>query len=297
MLKRLWNLQLFAEGEADTGASEGESVPVDTGVDSEDAAQNLGEETVDATQEETEEPETNEVSFGDLINGEYKDDFKKETSKIIKKRVKKFEDQIGEYEAKKKTLEPMLGRLAEKYGVENGDYEALNQAIMDDDAMYEEKALALGVDIPTAKSMDRMERENAELRAEQEAKLQEEQNREFWDGIIAQVDGVKEIYPDFDLDEEMLNDKFATLLGAGFNLKNAYESVHIEELQAKQSKAVADVTAKKMANAIKSGSKRPAENGVKHTIGTKVANDPSGLSLEEIDDVIARSAKGEEISF
>ena len=133
MLNNVWSLQMFAD-EGDTGASVTETN--DAVVDSGDDAQSVGENSVDATPtEQLENPETT-VSFDDLIKGEYKKDFKKATSNIVKKRVSKVQSQLDEANARFDSLKPMLDALGEKYRVDPSDIESLNNAILNDKALY-----------------------------------------------------------------------------------------------------------------------------------------------------------------
>lgn len=293
MLNNVWSLQLFAD-EGDTGASvtETNDAVVSTG----DDAQTMGEEKVDATPKEQVNPETT-VSFDDLIKGEYKKDFKKATSNIVKKRVSKVQSQLDEANARYDSLRPMLDTLGEKYRVDPNDIESLNNAILNDKTLYEEEAMERGMDVDTLMQIKGMEQENRLLEEQMRAQEEEKQRQMEFAKISQQADELKAIYPEFDLEDELQNETFAKMLHLGFSVKNAFESTHIDELNAIQAEAIASKATEKVANSVKANAKRPSENGLKSQPGAKVNNDIKSLTKEELDDYIARANKGESISF
>lgn len=293
MLNNVWSLQLFAD-EGDTGASvtETNDAVVSTG----DDAQTMGEEKVDATPKEQVNPETT-VSFDDLIKGEYKKDFKKATSNIVKKRVSKVQSQLDEANARYDSLRPMLDTLGEKYRVDPNDIESLNNAILNDKTLYEEEAMERGMDVDTLMQIKGMEQENRLLEEQMRAQEEEKQRQMEFAKISQQADELKAIYPEFDLEDELQNETFAKMLHLGFSVKNAFESTHIDELNAIQAEAIASKATEKVANSVKANAKRPSENGLKSQPGAKVNNDIKSLTKEELDEYIARANKGESISF
>ena len=293
MLNNVWSLQLFAdEGDAGASVTETNDAVVSTG----DDAQTMGEEKVDATPKEQENPETT-VSFDDLIKGEYKKDFKKATSNIVKKRVSKVQSQLDEANARYDSLKPILDTLGEKYRVDPSDIEGLNNALMNDKALYEEEAMERGMDVDTLMQIKGMEQENRLLEEQMRAREEEEQRQAEFAKIAQQADELKEIYPDFDLEDELSNETFAKMLHLGFSVKNAFESTHIDELNAMQAEAIASKATEKVANSVKANAKRPSENGLKNQPGNKVNNDIKSLTKEELDDYMLRASKGEVISF
>ena len=68
-----------------------------------------------------------------------------------------------------------LELLAKKYGVDANDTEALNKAIEEDDAYYEEEALEKGITVQQLKEIRRMEKENVELKRQMQEKNAKEQ--------------------------------------------------------------------------------------------------------------------------
>ena len=299
MLNKVWCLQLFAdEGGTDVSA---DSTPNATGVESGDAAQSTGETSDAADQSEvTENPETTEVSFDDLIADKYKDDFDKKVQGIVQKRVKKYkglEQQLNEANERSEALQPMMEMLGEKYGVDPSDVEALTNALTNDNALYEEEALERGMDVETLKQIKSMEMQNRRLQAQQEAHEMEQQQLQEFARIEQEAEELKEIYPDFDLEEELQNEEFAKMLHLGFSVQNTFESLHLADLKGLQAQAIEQKAVEKVTNSIKANAKRPNENGLKSQPGNKVSNDISSLSKNEIDDYIRRATSGESITF
>ncbi|MBQ2174422.1 MAG: hypothetical protein II453_04990, partial [Alphaproteobacteria bacterium] len=184
MLNNVWSLQLFAdEGDAGASVTETNDAVVSTG----DDAQSMGEEKVDATPEQLDNPETT-VSFDDLIKGEYKKDFKKATSNIVKKRVSKVQSQLDEANARFDSLKPMLDALGEKYRVDPGDIEGLNNAILNDKAWYEEEAMERGMDVDTLMQIKGMEQENRMLEERERARIEEQQRQQEFAKISQEAD-------------------------------------------------------------------------------------------------------------
>lgn len=162
-------------------------------------------------------------------------------------------------------MTPALELMARKYGLDakNMDFKALAEAISNDDAYYEEKAMEMGVSVDTAKRIDQLERD-AERRKAQEAIAIEEQNkRNHIMRLAQQSEALKATFPNFDLREELANPQFARLVdpSIGLSVEDAYHAVHRKEIQAMQMKYAAQRTAEQMSNAIQAGQKRPDEAG------------------------------------
>ena len=235
-----------------------------------------------------------EAEFEKLIKGEYKDLYDARMQDTIQKRLKGQKETVDKYEA----LAPTLDTLAKKYGVDASDIDALNKAIEEDDAYYEEEALEKGVTVEQLKQIRKMERENAELkklRDEQNAKEAAEKKVAGW---MEESKQVKAIYPQFDLRSEMQNPKFIDLLRVpGVDVRTAYELTHKDEIIAGAMQFTAKTVEKKIADKIAANGARPTENGLNSQSASLTKSDVSQLSKADILDVQRRVARGEKISF
>lgn len=179
---------------------------------------------------------------------------------IIKARLR---TENGAAEALQK-MAPALEVLARKHGMDaaNLDYDKLAAAISDDDSMYEDKALELGVSVDVAKQIDQNERAVARQQREEQQTLERQRIEQHIEGLRQQGEAMKATFPNFDLATELRNPAFArmTAPNVGISVEDAYYAVHRKEIQAAAMQVTQQQTATKMANAIRSGS-RPVENG------------------------------------
>lgn len=308
MLKKfkslLINLQLFADGGAGTGdggTGEGGTNGVSASVPS---LQTKGEKNplssvkygiqedaqVAGVQEVTED---RNAKFEELIKGEYKDLYDARVQDTIQRRLKSSKETVDKYNA----LTPTLEMLSRKYGVDASDIEALNKAIEDDNSYYEDEALEKGITVEQLKSIRKMERENAELKRQ----MQEQSVRENADRIYAQwmdqSEALKQVYPGFDLNAELQNQRFVDLLKNNIDVRTAYEVLHKDEIIPAAMQFTANQVERKLTNKIMSQGVRPAENGISSQSSAIVKSDVSQLSKEDRAEIIRRVARGEKIRF
>lgn len=234
------------------------------------------------------------AEFEKLIKGEYKDLYDARVQDTVKNRLKGQKETVEKYNA----LAPTLETLAKKYGVDASDINALNKAIEEDDAYYEEEALEKGVTVEQLKQFKKMERENAELkklRDEKNAKEAAEQKVATW---MEESKHVKAIYPQFDLRSEMQNSKFVDLLRVpGVDVRTAYELTHKDEIIAGAMQFTAKTVEKKIADKIAANGARPTENGLSSQSASLTQSDVSQLSKAEILDIQRRVARGEKVDL
>ena len=301
------DLQLFAEGGGDggtggdgqTGVSATAAVSQTKGVKSNplaDVKYGIQEEAPAAeVQEEpavVEAPDRN-AEFEKLIKGEYKDLYDAKMQDTVQKRLKSSKETVDKYNA----LSPTLELLARKYGVDAGDIEALNRAIEEDDAYYEEEALEKGVTVEQLKSFKKMERENADLRRQMEERQAKENGAKIYAQWVEQAEKAKGIYPSFDLRQEMANPKFQELLRANIDVRTAYEVIHKDEIIPAAMQYTAKTVEAKLTNKIMAGGARPSENGISSQSAAQVKSDVSQLTKEDRAEIIRRVARGERIKF
>ena len=280
------NLQLFAEGGDGGTGSEGATGETGTAAVSQTSVTDADGTTATNVDREAE--------FEKLIKGEYKDLYDARMQDTIKNRLKGQKETVERYEA----LAPTLETLAKKYGVDASDISALNKAIEEDDAYYEEEALEKGVTVEQLKQFKKMERENAELkklRDEQNAKEAAEKKVAGW---VEESKQVKAIYPQFDLRNELQNPQFADLLRVpGVDVRTAYELTHKDEIIAGAMQFTAKTVEKKIADKIAANGARPTENGLNSQSASLTKSNVSQLSKADILDIQRRVARGEKISF
>lgn len=193
------------------------------------------------------------------IKREYKTDYDTDVQGIVKARLKEDKPAKAALEA----MQPAIEVMARKYGLDpkNMDYTALAQAIENDDAYYEERAMEMGTSVETAKRVDQLERAEERRKAQEAVSLQEQQRRAFFTNLEQQGQALKASFPNFDLMTELNNPTFAKLIRVGLSVEDAYHAAHRKEIQAAQMQYAAQKTAENMSSAIASGSRRPDESG------------------------------------
>lgn len=304
------NLQLFAEGAGEgsgTGAEGATSVTETNAVSQikggktdplanvvygkQMDAQNANVQ-VETTETESVQPDRN-AEFEKLIKGEYKDLYDQRMQDTIQKRLKGTKETVDKYNA----LSPTLELLAKKYGVDASDINALNKAIEEDDAYYEEEAIEKGVTVEQLKQIKKMEKENAELKRQMQEQENKDKAAKLYSQWIEQEKATKNIYPSFNLRAEMQNPKFVDLLRANIDVRTAYEVLHKDEIIPAAMQFTAKTVEQKLTNKIIANGARPAENGTSSQSAAVVKSDVSQLSTKDIAEVMRRVANGERISF
>lgn len=239
-------------------------------------------------------------TFQQLIEGEYKDEYSKHTQGIIKARLKEAKGA----EERLKKLDPALQTLAQRYGLNEPDPDAIVKAIESDQSLYEDEAMREGIPVEQLMKQRRLEREVAQSRAMRAQQQQEATMREQYARLQEQADAFKSKIPEFNLGSEMQNETFARMVVNGFPLENAYYATHYAEIEARQKaqseqqmREVAQTAQQAAANAIRSNARRPTENGLNNATPAQVRTDPSQLSLKEMRELRERARRGEEISY
>ena len=299
----LLNLQLFAEGSGTsdggaTGVTGEAAVPQTKGVKNPLADVKYGvqpDAQVTAVQdtETVETPVDRTAEFEKLIKGEYKDLFDARMQDTVQKRLKSTKETVDKYNA----LAPTLEILANKYGVDVNDINALTTAIEDDDAYFEEEALEKGITVQQLKEIRKMEKENAELKRqmhEQEAQKNASKQYTAW---MEQAEKAKQVYPSFDLNAELQNPRFLDLLRSNVDVRTAYEVLHKDEIIPAAMQFAVQKAEQNLTNKIIANGARPTENGINSQSAAQVKSDVSQLSKADLAEIAKRVARGEKISF
>ena len=282
----LWNLQLFAEGGEGAGA---------TGTA---AASQAGETAQQGETQTSAAPTYTEEQFNESMKDKtFRGFVNKHTEGIVKNRLKGMKEQAARYEA----LDPVLDLLAQKYQTSRDDpkfAEILTKAVEEDDALYAEEAEKLGISIDAMRQISKTERENAAMRRQLDQERRLKEADEWYMARYQEAEELKQMYPSFDLEAELQNPDFVELIKLPtFNMRKAYEFVHMDEFQAAASQVVAQQTEKLLANKMASNASRPVENGVAVTSAATAKRDVSSLTYAERQEINRRVARGELITF
>ena len=114
--------------------------------------------------------------------------------------------------------------------------------------------------------------------------------------IISTSKGIM-TYPSFDLNAEVKNPQFLSMLRAGVPVQHAYEVVHMDQIKAGVAAMQAKATEKQVVDGIRAKGARPQENGTTSQGAFIVKDDVSKLSKRDRAEIIRRAARGEHIEF
>lgn len=255
-----------------------------------DAPENNGE------QEAKTEAPAKKPSFEELMADP---EYNKAMQSVVQSRLKTAkaaEDQLAK-------LNPAIEVLARRYGLDaaNMDYEALAKNIENDDKFYEDKALEMGVSVDTAKRIDQTERAEARRQKEEAQNIEQQKIAQHFRRLQQQGEEMKKVFPGFDLGVELQNPVFfrMTSPNVGLSVEDAYYSVHRKEIQSAANAQIAQKTAEKISNSIRSGNVPPREAGTASVSPSVSTFDYAHASKEQREDLKARirqaSARGEKL--
>lgn len=267
----IFNLQQFADGG--------------------DAAGDAG--TGEATAEsEAEAAAKHAEDWNNIIKGEFRDDYKKAIENQIHKRFAKQ----AELEEQVNRSQKLVAFLSQKYGTD--DEQGILDAIMNDDALFEQEAAERGLTTEQYKEFKRLEFDKA--LADQELEEQERQRaaEATYQEWMRQSENVRTMYPDFDLEAELENDKFASLLTNNVDMLTAYQVCHMNDVVTGAMQLTAHNVAEKLTDSIRTKGLRPLENGIgSSSQPVKEQFNIDKMSLKEMKELSRRAARGERITL
>lgn len=267
-----FNAQMFAEG--------ADGAPGD----------NAGTPTAQGEQAATPTADDRQTQYAQFKE-QFKAEYDAEMQSVIKDRLKKTKAESQGYKDQLDKMAPVLDLLHDKYGTDDND--KLLQAMEADDKLYEDEAYNRGMTVDQVKEWHRIERENRMLRAQEEQRAREAQFA-AWDRQFADL---TQIYPNVDPQTEMQNPNFVRLMNAGVPIRDAFELVHKDELTRGAMQFTANKVAEKMANAARSNSAHPDENGLSGQAASTIQPNVSAMTLEQYKEAIQRAKAGESIDF
>ena len=266
------------EGTADT-----ETTSLDTGGNPTGA----GKTDVTTTSNTLEE---RQKAYNDFIN-EYKDIDQKRFQDTFDRRFK----QVKGIEAELASHKPILDKLMARYGVD--DVAKLDKALTEDTEYWEKVAEEHGMTVEQYHAMQKLEQENAELKAMRERQRGQAQFQQQIDAGYKEADKVKEIYPSFDFKTEAQNPEFLNLLRHGNSVEHAYKVLHFDELTENAARVAAQTADAQAQARIKQKASRPSENGISSQSAVIVKNNVASLTRAERAEIARRVQRGDKISF
>ena len=235
--------------------------------------------------------EARRKAYNDLISGEYKDIDQERFQQVFDRRfkeVKGIEEELASHK-------PILDKLMTRYGVK--DVAALDKALTEDTEYWERVAEEKGMTVEQYHAMQKLEQENAELKAIRQRQIGQQQFQQQIDTWYKEADKVKEVYPSFDFKKEAQNPEFLKLLRNGNSVEHAYKVLHFDELTESAARVAAQTADAQAQARIKQKASRPSENGISSQSAAIVRNDVSSLTRAERAEIARRVQRGDKITF
>ena len=186
-------------------------------------------------------------------------------------------------------LAPMLEVLQKHYGV--SDESALIDRVQND--MISQIAYNEGISEDQYRARMESERQMQDMQRQ----LKDFQHQQFISALTNDVSKLAEqnaeLYSGIDVNELSENQQFLALLSQGFDVKKAYDALHLDEITQK----LAQKTSKQVVDNIIAKGSRPAESAAVSVGAANTSNNVASMSDDEIDALISRAARGEKIEL
>lgn len=285
MDKKRFDLQLFAEEGASAATDEAAAAAEPTAA---------GAEAVGQDQQPAQEQK---ASFNDLLkDDQYKREYDKRVEGAVRRRMRAADAKFAQ-------MDPMFDVLAKKYGIGRGDdgkldMQALMAAVMSDDGLLEEQAAEEGLTPEGMRKVMRAEQIERSMQAQQA----EQENMRLFAAIREEAEALKAVYPDFDLDAEIGDERFGSLLislqraGVDAPLRTAYEVAHRQELLQRAVNYTAAKARQDVAASVQSNLSRPREMG---SSGAPAQSnfDPEKMTKKDYEAIKAKVSRGGRVSI
>ena len=116
--------------------------------------------------------------------------------------------------------------------------------------------------------------------------------------MLAESEQLKTIYPAFDLEAELQNERFVNLIKAPtIDLRTAYEVVHKDEIMPAVMQVAAQKTEDRVLSAVRANRQRPVEGTSAKNSAVTVKSDPSTWTNADLNEVSRRVQRGEKIKL
>lgn len=229
-----------------------------------------------------------------LKAGRFKDFYTKDTQQLINRRFAQAKQQ----EAENAAMRSIVETLNEKYGItDDADFSKLSKALEADDAIWEEKADEQGMTVDQYKQYRQMKRKAEAFDAARQNDALAQQRQETAQRWAQEAQALKQIYPGFDIRNELSDQGFMAALQAGAPMRMIYEGKYHSQLMQQANAQTAARTEKAVTDNIRAKGNRPQENGASSGAGFTYKQDPSKLTMKDFEEIQRRVARGEKISF
>ena len=114
---------------------------------------------------------------------------------------------------------------------------------------------------------------------------------------MEQAEGLKQLFPDFDIRQEMTDERFQRMLLGGVDISSAYQALHAGEILPAAMEYAARTVEARLAEAIRAGTYRPGENGLGGGAAALVGRNVTQMTRQDYDKYCRMVERGERVSF
>lgn len=275
------NLQLFGEDDFSdiAGADLSESLE-DTAESTESVAETTAEDNAENSGE-NDAPQQQEPFRVFQTQEEYQSYF----DNIIGKRLRGTREKTERLDK----LEPMLNVLQQRYGVSD-ESELI-------DLVQKEMIPQIAYNEGITEDQYRKRMESERQMQDMQRQIRDFQHQQFISALTNDVSKMAgqnpELYGNIDASELSENQQFLALLSQGFDVKKAYDALHLDEITQK----LAQQTSKQVVDNIIAKGTRPAESAAVSVGAANTSNNVASMSDDEIEALAARAMRGERIEL
>lgn len=137
----------------------------------------------------------------------------------------------------------------------------------------------------------------ARVKRELALKLREDSAKRRYEELVLESEKMKDLDADFSLEEELKNPRFRKLLRCGFDLADAWQLTHFDEIITLVAERSEQQGYEKAVQLVREGLIRSEENGTRGSSGVTEKKSVSSLSGGNIRDILRRVEKGAKIKF
>ena len=114
---------------------------------------------------------------------------------------------------------------------------------------------------------------------------------------MAQAEELKQLFPDFDIRQELADSRFSGMLLSGVDISSAYQALHAQDILPAAMEYAARTVQARMAESMRTAAYRPGENGLGGSAPALVGRNVSRMSRQDYDKVCRMVERGERVSF
>lgn len=234
------------------------------------------------------------AKFREMIEGEYKDEY----TQVFQESFTRRHRDVQGLEQSLAAQKPIIDMLMQRHKIEDGDMAKLQTAVEEDTHYWENLAEEAGLTVEQYKAMEQLKRENAELNKMKARQIGEQRANAQLQAWYREGEEVKKNYPSFDFKTEAKNRDFLDLLRKGLPVSQAYQLIHMDEINEATAKSAAQAAGAQMEARIKSKQSRPSENGMSSQSAAIVRKDTvSSLNKKDRAAIAKEVLRGGRVSF